>query len=321
GSSFKSDCSAIFATTLYHFYHLTFLLIILGTFVYPHDLARNHINEEIPVPRGITSEDINSNAPRLFSDNLFVPLLKLMVKTGLQFYARAYADSSRHDLRKFFRDAVDRLLMHNQQAAELMEAKGTPVPPPYIPVPDQVDFIKKQNFMTGFFKNKRPLTALEINNIFFNAQANALGKALLLGFSQVARSTEIKEFIIKGKNFSNKYFTDLNKILLNQDITVPPSYDGEVTDSTESPFSDRMILFYTVYMNSVGLQRYGLALSMIQRHDLTAMFAKMIVETGSIANDGAKLMINNGWMEQPPLAPDRDALIKQGKKSTDERLH
>ena len=277
--------------------------------------------EGIPVPRGITSEDINLNAPRLFSDNLFIPMLKLMVKAALQFYSLAYSDSSRKDIREFFRDSVDRLLMHNQQAAELMQAKGTPVPPPYMPVPAKVDFVKKQNFMAGFFKNKRPLTALEINNIFYSAQANALGKAILLGFSQVASSTEIKQFIIKGKNLSNQYFTDLNQILLNENITVPPSYDGEVTDSTESPFSDRMMLFYVTYMDSLGLIRYGTALSMIQRYDLTTMFAKMIVKTGALANDGAKLMINNGWMEQPPLAPDRDALIKQGNKSADERIH
>lgn len=279
------------------------------------------IKEGIPIPRGIASEDINLNAPRLFSDNLFIPMLKLMVKAALQFYSLAYSDSSRKDIREFFRDSVDRLLMHNQQAAELMQTKGTPVPPPYIPIPNKVDFIKKQNFMAGFFKNKRPLTALEINNIFFSAQANALGKALLLGFSQVAKSTEIKHFITRGKNLSNQYFADLNKILLNQNITVPPSFDGEVTDSTESPFSDRMMLFYITYMNSLGLQRYGVALSMVQRHDLSAMFAKMMVEVGTLANDGAKLMINNEWMEQPPLAPDRDTLIKLGNKSSDKQLN
>ena len=111
------------------------------------------VKEGFPVPWGITSEDINLNAPRLFSDNLFIPMLKLMVKAALQFYSLAYSDSSRKDIREFFRDSVDRLLMHNQQAAELMQAKGTPVPPPYMPVPAKVDFEKKLNFMAGFFKN------------------------------------------------------------------------------------------------------------------------------------------------------------------------
>lgn len=279
------------------------------------------IKEGIPIPRGITSEDINLDAPRLFSDSFLIPLLKSMAKHSLQFFSLAYTDSSRNDIRQFFRDSLDRLVMHNQQAADLTQAKGTPVPPPYIPIPDQVDFVKKQDFLAGFFKDKRPLTAFEINNIFLNAQANALGKALLLGYCQVVKSAEIKQFLIRGKNLSNKYFADLTKILLHENITVPPSYDGEVTDSTESPFSDRMILFHSGFMISHGLMHYGTALSMVQRHDLAAMFAKMMVEVGTYANDGAKLMIKNGWMEQPPLAPDREALIKQGNKTSDEIIN
>jgi len=30
-----------------------------------------------------------------------------------------------------------------------------------------------------------------------------------------------------------------------------------------------------------------------------------------IAEDGAKLMIENGWLEQPPQATDRDELAKE----------
>lgn len=266
------------------------------------------MKEGIPVPRGITSEDINLSAPRLFSDSFLIPLLKSMAKVSLQFFSLSYADSSRKDMRDFFRDFLDRLVMHNQQAAELMQFKGTPVPPPYIPIPNKVDFVKKQNFLAGFLVDKRPLTVFEINNIFYNAQSNALGKALLLGYIQVVESKEIKQYLIKGKDLSNRYFADLTKILLNENIAIPPSYDGEVSDSTESPFSDRMILFHSNYMSSLGLQQYGMALSNVQRHDLAAMYAKMMVEVGTYANEGEKLMIKNEWMEQPPLAPDRDDL-------------
>lgn len=277
--------------------------------------------EGAPIPRGIKGEDFNFDAPRLFADNFFVPLLKMMVGAGLQFYAVAYGDSSRPDMREFFRDSVDRLLMHTQQSLELTQTKGTPLPPPHMPVPEQVDFVKKQSFMAGILGKKRPLTVLEINNIFLAAQANALGKALLLGFSQVVQSAEIKRLLVKGNNLANKFFTDLNKTLQNENITIPPSYDGEVVDSTEPPFSDRMMLFYATFMNSLGLQHYGRALAMSQRRDLSAMFAKMIVETGALANEGSKLLIDRGWMEQPPLAPDREALIEQGSSTPDRRLH
>lgn len=266
------------------------------------------IKEGIPVPRGITSEDINLNAPRLFSDTFLIPLLKSMAKVSLQFFSLSYIDSTRKDMREFFRDALDRLVMHNQQAAELMQVKGTPVPPPYIPIPKKVDFVKKQSFLAGFFVDKRPLSVLEITPIFFNAQSNALGKALLLGYSQVVKSKEIRHFLIKMMNLSIKYYDDLTKILLYENITVPPSFDGEVLDSSESPFSDRMILYHSNFMVALGLQNCGMAMSLSPRHDLAAMYAKMMAEVNIFANEGAKLMIKYGWMEQPPLAPDRDAL-------------
>lgn len=287
-----------------------------------HLLKSVFIKEGFPLPRGFTSEDINLNAPRLFSDNFFIPLFKAMAKVSLQFFTIAYTESSRQDMRQFFRDCLDRLVMHNQQAADLMQVKGTPVPPPYIPVPDQVDFVKRKSFLAGFTKDKRPLTATETNIIFFNAQSNALGKALLLGYSQVVKSTEIKQFFTRAKNLSNQYFADLTKILLYENITVPPSYDNEVTDSTEAPFSDRLMLYHSNFMFSLGMQNFGTALSMSPRHDLAAMYGKMLLQIGSYANDGAKLIIKNEWMEQPPLAPDRDALIKLGNISSEEKhLH
>jgi hypothetical protein len=274
------------------------------------------IKEGIPIPRGITSEDINLNTRPLFSDNLFIPFLKSATKVALQLFSLLYTECLRSDMRHFFRDYVDRLVIHDQQVADLMQAKGTPAPPPYKPIPNKVDFVKKQSYLGGLFGDKRPLSALEISRIFFNAQENVLGKAFLLGYSQVVKSPEIKQFFIRGKKLATKYYIDFTRILLDENITVPPSYDGEVTDSTESPFSDRFMLFHCNYMASLGIQYCGIALTMSQRYDLAAMYAKIMVEIGTYIDDGAKLLIKNGWMEQPPLAPDRDALARQGNKSS-----
>nr|WP_245628163.1 DUF3231 family protein [Shouchella shacheensis] len=35
------------------------------------------------------------------------------------------------------------------------------------------------------------------------------------------------------------------------------------------------------------------------------------MEIGKYSGAGAKLMIDNGWMENPPQAPDRDELAKR----------
>ncbi|MFB5196362.1 DUF3231 family protein [Neobacillus sp. KR4-4] len=52
--------------------------------------------------------------------------------------------------------------------------------------------------------------------------------------------------------------------------------------------------------------------SMGQRRDLTADYARMINEVALIAEDGISinLLIEKGWMEQPPSANDHESLAK-----------
>ncbi|MED4761612.1 DUF3231 family protein, partial [Priestia megaterium] len=50
--------------------------------------------------------------------------------------------------------------------------------------------------------------------------------------------------------------------------------------------------------------------SVCQRRDLSVDYARMITEMGLLAEDGANLLIDNGWMEQPPTATDRGDLAK-----------
>jgi hypothetical protein len=37
-------------------------------------------------------------------------------------------------------------------------------------------------------------------------------------------------------------------------------------------------------------------------------YTRIIAEIGLYAEDGAQLLIKNGWLEQPPLAADRETL-------------
>jgi hypothetical protein len=269
--------------------------------------------ENFPIPRGITSEDINPNAPRLFSDIFIFNYTKNMAKFAANIICLAYTEGSRDDVRQLLSKHLDDLKKVDEKATQLLVCKGLHPYPPYIPVPKAVDFVKKQNFLTGFFGNKRPLSVIEIKQLFYVAQQNALGKTLLIGFSQVAQSKDIQQIFIRGKDLSNKFFKQIADIFMNEDIPMPPTYDGEVSDSTQSPFSDRLMLFHMALLGSYGIGNYGLGLSSSQRRDLAALFARMLVESGAFSEDVANLMIDNGWLEQPPLATNRDALAKRNK--------
>ncbi len=259
-------------------------------------------------PRGITSEDIKLDAPRLYSDPFYIIYTKNMAQFALTMYSLAYVQCSRNDLRELFSHYINRLVTVDKQLTEIMKTKGFYVLPPFIPLPDEVDFVKKNSFLNDFMGDKRPLTVSEIKHLFYNAKSNALGKALLMGFSQVTKSKKLKKFFDDGKEISSKYYRTLTDIIINEDITTPASYDGEVTDSTESPFSDRLMLFHVNLLIGGGFGNVGMAMSQSPRRDLSALYAKILVEVGTYADDGIKLMIKKGWLEQLPSAPDRESL-------------
>ncbi|MDD4401122.1 MAG: DUF3231 family protein, partial [Desulfitobacteriaceae bacterium] len=167
-----------------------------------------------------------------------------------------------------------------------------------------------QSFLAGFFTEKRSLTVMEVRHLFQNALSNALGKALLTGFMQVVQAPKLKDYLVRGQKMANEYYDTFTDILRNEDIAIPSTLDGEVTASTESPFSDKLIMSHASLLIPIGFDNFGRALTMVRRRDLTATLAKMMVAVSAYAEDGVNLSIEMGWLEQPPLALDRKELQK-----------
>jgi hypothetical protein len=46
------------------------------------------------------------------------------------------------------------------------------------------------------------------------------------------------------------------------------------------------------------------------RADIVAIYVRQTAEIGLYAEEGAKLMIERGWMEKPPQAIDREQLVQ-----------
>jgi hypothetical protein len=47
------------------------------------------------------------------------------------------------------------------------------------------------------------------------------------------------------------------------------------------------------------------------RRDLALMYAKSLKDISDFVNDAADIMIENGWMETPPEAADREDLASE----------
>ena len=91
------------------------------------------------------------------------------------------------------------------------------------------------------------MICIEISNLYANFQRNALGVATLIGFSQVAKSKEVRQFLIRGKEIASKHCEVFGSIMREDDLPVPLLFDTEVTDSTTYTFSDKLMMFYTTH--------------------------------------------------------------------------
>jgi len=94
----------------------------------------------------------------------------------------------------------------------------------------------------------------------------------------------------------------LTEKLTKDGLSSPTLNDYLVTSSTVSPFSDKLMVFQKVDMVNVKIREYANGISLNGRKDIGALFVKCQTEVMLYAEDGANLMINNGWLEQPPEA-------------------
>ncbi|WP_232828039.1 DUF3231 family protein [Paraliobacillus sp. X-1268] len=273
----------------------------------------NILNEEnYPISHGFKlDEDVSVTAPRLFSDTYLLLNINQLGKMGLQAYSMALPLATREDVYTFFstclRESDDLIKRSNT----LLLSKGLYDKSPYLPSLDEFNFVENKSFLAGYFGEKRPLIGTEITNLYANFKRNALGSATMIGYSQVASKSDVAAFIQKGKEIAQKHCEILGSFLKDNDLSSPATWDTEVTDSTKYTFSDRKMLFYVTALTGISTAFYGASIALSPRHDIGVMYGRLIAEVLKYANDGAKMMIKHGWMEEPPRSLDRDELAKK----------
>lgn len=284
------------------------------------DLAQGNITalteifnkEKYPIPYGLKlDEDVDVSAPRLYSDTYVLNYLHQAAQIALQAYSISLSLVVRADVYSFFNECISQLTTFLRRVKELLLSKGLYIRSPYLPTPDNIDFVKSQSFLTGYFGERRPLICMEISNLYANFQRNALGVATLIGFSQVAKSKEVRQFLIRGKEIASKHCEVFGSIMREDDLPVPMLFDTEVTDSTTYTFSDKLMMFYTTALIALSLGYYGASIGGSPRRDLGVQYGRLSLEILKYAEDGANIMIKNGWLEEPPKALDRDELAKK----------
>ncbi|PFO08337.1 hypothetical protein COJ85_03590 [Bacillus sp. AFS076308] len=266
-------------------------------------------NEDFPIPFGFTEKDVLPEAPKLFSDTFVLMYLRQMSILAMAASSAALGLATREDVVAFHKKVLQAAVKAQDLTRRLMLKQGTYIRPPFISTPDKVDFVEKQQFLNGFFGKKRALTVVEITHLFMNVQTNAIGKALITGFGQIAKSEEVKQYLKRGKQIAQKHMDIFSGFLIKEDLPAPMSWDAAVLDSTSSIFSDKLMMFLTSAMIAAGVGNYGMGMAASPRKDLGFQYASLIPEIALYAEDGANIMIKNGWMEEPPQADDKDQLM------------
>ncbi len=266
--------------------------------------------EALPLPKGFTDEDVNLDAPALFTDTYIAVYIQIMSIHGMTRYAGAIGCTVREEQRKYFQEVLAESVELFNLATDVLVGKGILSKPPTFNNHQKVEYVRKQEFLTGWFGKRRPISAVEVSGTFLNLQKTMTKIVLELGFAQVAKSTEVRKYMERARMVCQKHFDTLARMLKDDNLHIPRTFESEVTDSTIPPFSDKLMLFFIATLLSSAIGYYGEAMALCQRRDLAVSYAKMIAEVGVLAEDGMNLLIDNEWLEQPPLATDHKDLVK-----------
>ncbi|RXT03908.1 DUF3231 family protein [Ammoniphilus sp. CFH 90114] len=267
--------------------------------------------ENQPIPVGFTDADVNLSAPRLFSEAIYLYYLKNMSKIALSTYGVALPTSAHSEVRDFLSKAIATSTELYNKTADILLKKGLFIRTPYISTPHKNDFITKQSYLGGLLKmNPRPLNVIEITHLKANTETNILGQFIYTGFSQVAESKKVRQYLMRGKHIAKKHVKLFTSLLVEDNLPAPMEWDMEVTDSTIPPFSDKLIMFHSSALIASGISNYATASAASLRTDIATTYTRISVEVAQYAMDGTKIMIDNGWLEEPPQNIDRKELAR-----------
>ena len=269
-------------------------------------------NEKFAIPHGFTEQDVNLDAPWLFSDIFCLTYVNHMSRAGMLAYSGFLGTSYREDICELFLKDLNETGNLYKQSLNTALQKGASARHPYIVVPKETDYIDSKKYYSGLnpFSSKRPLNAIEISHLYLNIITNEIGAKLCLAFAQTSQLREVQDFMLRGKKTSQKHIKSFTNTLVQNDVETPSLPDIAISNSTTQTFSDKLMMFLMSELMVSGLGNYATAGAISQRNDLLVHYERLSLEVTTLAKSGADIMIKHHWLEQPPGTKDRKKLAK-----------
>ncbi|MFE8061451.1 DUF3231 family protein [Priestia aryabhattai] len=270
-------------------------------------------HEGAVIPLGFTKHDVNLGVPKLFDPMFEVMYVRLMAQIETGLFALHSTMSYREDIRSFFVNATAEAQQIYNQSTQILLETGVIAKPPYVSMPKEVRFVHEQNYIGGlsWLSEKRSLNTIEVSLIQHAVDTNLVGMQLMIGFAQTASNKEAQQHFVNGMKLSKKIETELGDILRHSYIEPPATHAGKATSSTISPFSDKLMMYNTSLLSTFGLGSNALGGAFSLRSDLPLKMLQLAKDIYFFAKEGGKVMIQNGWLEEPPQIEDRNQLTKK----------
>lgn len=266
-----------------------------------------------PTPIGFTDSDLNKNAGRLFTDIFCLNYLYVMSLHGLLGNTVSMGISVRKDLRDFYIACNQDVTRMYDLTVGLLLQKGEFQRDPLFYPAKSPEFVSSKDFIDGFFGKGRCIAATEIISMSLNLKKSIMAKALSIAFCQVAQSSEVRKFLEYSQEVADETIKEFSNILHAENLPVPKSWETEITIATEPPFSDKLMLYHTGFLAQMAQAFFGEGLAAAMRTDLVATYQATILKKLAVTKKWFDIMVKNKWLEQPPLAPNRKELAREGR--------
>ncbi|WP_456279005.1 DUF3231 family protein [Bacillus sp. AK128] len=269
-------------------------------------------NEGVAIPKGFTKEDVNLEAPKLYDNGFDIMFLRVLKELSMGLYTININMAYREDIISLYEGLTSITQKIYKLSTLYLLKNGILTLPPKLTMPKTTEFIKNKSYLNGFhlFNENRSLNVIELGTLHHGIETNNIGMQLITGFAQCANNDEIKQYFVKGKELAKKQIKIFEEILLDNDIPFSATSGGTVTNSTTSPFSEKLMMFCIFLLNGFGIVGSSFGALFSLRNDLTVKQSLIAKDIYFYGNEGIKLMIKNGWMEEPPQMEDRAKIIK-----------
>lgn len=286
---------------------------IISLFKYTLGLSKKHLekverifnSEKLDLPKGFTENDVNLNAPPLFSDTFWLVYIHDMSMHGLAGYTISFSVSARADLRDHYNLCINDTMDLYNKSIDILLSKEIYQRSPYFSTKNRSNSVTEFTFFMDLFGEKRPLNTMETGNIYFNLKKSIVTKTLINGFSQVIKDQEVHNFFDNCLSAISKNINIFTTVLAQENLHSPNLLDGETTNSNIAPFSDKLMTFHIGFLFHLAATYYATATITSMRIDVIGHCDAAILRDLKIIALFGKLMLKKGWIENLPEADDR----------------